>query len=127
MVASDNDLLVNLQHKVFRATVILRENRSGRPPLSSSKDLKKKPRGHFHYRLETINSILVVSVVTIGTNYDLVEPVDSVKRWSTSRPRLYSSYNSGMEGVDFLSESTNDQTINFSTDPFQTYTKMKRH
>ena len=118
------DLLVNLQRKGFRATGTLRENRAGRPPLPSSKDLKKKPRGHFDYRFETENSILVVkwvdnSVVTIGTNYDVVEPVDSVKRWSASekkkvsvsRPRVYSSYNSGMGGVDLLDESTNNYRI----------------
>ena len=64
------DLLVKLQRKGFRATGTLREDRAGRPPLPSSKELKKKPRGHYDYRFETENSILVVkwvdnSVITI--------------------------------------------------------------
>ena len=49
----------------------------------------------------------------------MVEPVDSVKRWSASekkkvsvsRPRVYSSYNSGMGGVDLLDETTNNYRI----------------
>ena len=49
----------------------------------------------------------------------MVEPVDSVKRWSASekkkvsvsRPRVYSSYNSGMGGVDLLGEATNNYRI----------------
>ena len=83
---------MNLQRKGFRGTGTLRENRAGRPPLRYSKDLKKKQRGHFDYRFETGNSILVVkwvdnSVVTIDTNYDVVKPEDSVKRWSASEKK----------------------------------------
>ena len=89
---TSDDLLVTLQYKGFRATGTLRENRAGRPPIPSSKDLKKKPRGYFDYRFEIENSILVVkwvdnSVVTIGTNYDVVEPLDSVRRWSASEKK----------------------------------------
>ena len=101
---------MNLQRKGYRVTGTLRENRANRPPLPSSKDLKKKPRGHFDYRFETENSILIVkwvdnSVVPIGANYNVVEPVDSVKRWSASekkkvsvsRPRVL-----GWEGSTYL-------------------------
>ena len=115
---------MNIQCKGFRATGTLRENRAGRPPIPSSKDLKKKPRGYFDYRFEIENSILIVmwidnGVVTIGTNYDVVEPLDSVRRWSASeekkvsvsRPCVYSSYNSGMGGVDLMYQATNNYRI----------------
>ena len=120
------DLFVNLQRKGFRATGTLRENRAGKPPLPSSEGLKKRPRGHFDYRFETENSILVVkwvdnSVVTIDTNYDVVELVDRVKRWSASerkkvsvsKHRVYSSYNSGSGELDLLDEVTNKHRITF--------------
>ena len=38
------DLLVNLKKQGFKATGTLRENRAGRPPLASSKDIKKTKR-----------------------------------------------------------------------------------
>ena len=80
------DLLVKLKDKGFKATGTLRENRAGKPPLPSSKELKKMPRGSYDYRLESINSILITkwvdnSVVTIGTNYDAVTPEGNIKRW----------------------------------------------
>ena len=57
--------------------------------------------------------------MTIGTNYDVIDPLDSVKRQSASekkkvsvsRPRVYSSYNSGMGGVDLLDQATNNYRI----------------
>lgn len=53
------DLLLKLKQQGFKATGTLRKNRSGKPPFPSSKDLKKKPRGYYDYRLETKNSILI--------------------------------------------------------------------
>ena len=116
---TNNDLLVNLKKQGFKATETLRENRAGRPPLASSEDSKKKSRGHYDYRFDTENSILVAkcednSVVTIGTNYDVTDALDSVKKQSASeekkicvsRPRVYSSYNSGMGGVDLIDQAT---------------------
>ena len=49
----------------------------------------------------------------------MFEPVDIVKSWSdsekkkvsVSRPRVYSSYNSSMGGVDLLDEATNNYSI----------------
>ena len=49
----------------------------------------------------------------------MITPLDSVKRWSTSekkkisvpRPQVYSSYNSGMGGVDLLYQATNNYRI----------------
>ena len=114
------DLLVKLKEKGFKATGTLRENRAGKPPLPSSKELKKKARGYYDHRLEVHNSILITkwvdnSVVTIGTNYDAVTPEGSIKRWSSSekskifvpRPHVYSSYNAGMGGVDLFDQATN--------------------
>ena len=49
----------------------------------------------------------------------MVEPVDSVKKWSASeknkvsvsRLHVYSSYNSGLGGVDLLDQATNNYRI----------------
>ena len=59
------------------------------------------------------------SVVTIGTKYNVIEHVNSVKKWSASEkkkvsvttPRVYSSYNSGIGGVDLLDQATNNYRI----------------
>lgn len=112
------DLLVDLKALGFRATGTLRENRTKRCPLISSKDMRKKPRAEYDHRFDKTNEILMVrwkdnNVCTIGTNYDTVEPLGKVKRWCTTRrqkvdvdiPHVFQSYNKGMGGVDQMDQS----------------------
>ena len=68
--------------------------------------MKKEPRGTFDYRFDTNNEILIVrwldnKCVTMGTNYDTVEPLNHVLRWrkqekvrgNVDQPHVLSSYN----------------------------------
>ena len=46
--------------------------------------MKKTPQAHYDYRVETENLILMVkwvdsNVVTVGTNYDVITPIDGVE------------------------------------------------
>ena len=109
-----------LKNKGFRATGTLRENRLRKCPIPPAKELKKQKRGWLKYAYEETNEIFIAkwkdnSIVTWGTNYDTVDPIDSVKRWSKhmkknvviQRPHLCAAYAEEMGGVDSL-----DQTIN---------------
>ena len=75
--------------------------------------MKKEPRGTFDYIFDTNNEILIVrwldnKCVTMGTNYDTVEPLNQVLRWkkqekvrgTVDQPHVLSSYNASMGGVD---------------------------
>lgn len=79
------DLLVDLKNLGYRATGTLRENRTKRCPLISSKDMRKKPRAEYDHSFDKINEILMVrwkdnNVCTIGTNFDTLEPIGKVER-----------------------------------------------
>ena len=81
------DLLVHLREKGFEATGTRRGNRLKKFPLPESKILKKEVRGTCVYRFDDRNKILIVKwvdhkCVTIGANYDKVEPSYNVQRWS---------------------------------------------
>lgn len=75
--------------------------------------MERKKRGEFCFCFDPENEVLFVkwkdnSIVTMATNYDTVKPLCSVNRWSTTEKKrvkvpqlhLFSSYNSGMGGVD---------------------------
>ena len=98
---SSYDLFVALKNKGFRATGTFRENRLRKCPIPRAKELKKQERGWLKYAYEETNEIFIAkwkdnSIVTLGTNYDSVDPLNSVKRWSkdmkknvdTQRPHL---------------------------------------
>ncbi|XP_053968823.1 piggyBac transposable element-derived protein 3-like [Anastrepha ludens] len=61
------------------------------------------------------------SVVTVGTNYDRIAPLHTVKRWSrqerrkvnAQQPKLIAEYNSGMGGVDLHDQALNTYNIKF--------------
>lgn len=112
-------LMVYLKRKNINATGTVRENRLQKCPIMESKHMKKMPRGTYDYRCDKTNGILCVkwydnSACSILSNYDSIEPLNQVKRWSRSikskenvvQPKLFASYNSGMGGVD-----THDQCI----------------
>lgn len=111
-------LLHDLRLLGYRATGTLRENRTKKCPLTNVKDMKKKPRAAYDYRFDTKNEIVIVrwkdnNVVTMGSNYDYLEPLGKVKRWCNIKkqkvdvniPRLFVNYNSGMGGVDQMDQS----------------------
>lgn len=111
-------LLHDLRLLGYRATGTMRENRTKKCPLTSVKDMKKQLRADFDYRFDTKNEILIVrwmdnNVVTIGTNFDDLEPMGKVKRWCSSQkqkidvnmPNLLVNYNKGMGGVDQMDQS----------------------
>nr|XP_026496431.1 piggyBac transposable element-derived protein 2-like [Vanessa tameamea] len=112
------NLLVDLKKEGYRATGTIRENRTKKCPLKSTKEMKKKDRASYDYRFDKQNEILLVrwkdnSVCTIATNYDTIEPLGVVKRWSPVQrqktdvniPKLFQTYNKNMGGVDELDQS----------------------
>ena len=73
---------------------------------------KKDDHGSYDYKSD--GTVLFVqwkdnSIVTVGTNFSKVTPVDKVSRWvrgkgkfSFYQPKVISEYNKGMGGVDLL-------------------------
>ena len=73
---------------------------------------KKEERASYDYK--SYGTVLFVqwkdnSIVTVGTNFSKVTPVDKVSRWvkgkgkvSVDQPKATSEYNKGMGGVDLL-------------------------
>ncbi|XP_031343006.1 piggyBac transposable element-derived protein 2-like [Photinus pyralis] len=118
------DLLTTLRGNGVRATGTVRENRTKKCPILPSAQMKKKDRGNFDYRYDKENSLLFVrwhdnSVVTMATNYDGIEPMSQVKRWSSKKkekisvpqPKLFQTYNAFMGGVDLLDQSVNGYRV----------------
>ncbi|XP_022827111.1 piggyBac transposable element-derived protein 3-like [Spodoptera litura] len=112
------DLLLELKSLGYRATGTVRENRTKKCPLTSTKEMKKKERASYDYRFDKNGEILLVrwkdnSVCTMATNYDAIEPFGTVKRWCPIKkdktdvaiPRLFQTYNKNMGGVDELDQS----------------------
>ena len=78
------DLLLHLHERGFEATGTMRENRLKKYPQPESKIMKKDVRGTYEYHFDDKNEILIVKwvenkCVTIGTNYDKVEPSCNVR------------------------------------------------
>ncbi|KAH9374958.1 hypothetical protein HPB48_022494 [Haemaphysalis longicornis] len=84
--------------------------------------MEKRDRGYFASCFGTQNEVFLVkwcdsSVVTMATNYDSVEPIGPVSRWSSSKkekvkvaqPSVFGTYNNGMGVVDLL-DQTSQQT-----------------
>ena len=113
-----------LNNKGLRATGTRRENRLRKCPIPQAKELKKQERGWLKYAYEETNEIFIAKwtdnrIVTLGTNCDTVNPLDSVKRWSkdmkenvnTQRPHLCAAYSQEMGGVDSLDQAINAYRI----------------
>lgn len=75
-------------------------------------------RASFDHRFDTKNEITIVrwkdnNVVTMGSNFDVIEPLGKVKRWCNTKkqkvdfdiPRMFVNYNKGMGGVDQMDQS----------------------
>ncbi|XP_046991384.1 piggyBac transposable element-derived protein 2-like [Schistocerca americana] len=110
---TSRDLLIHLRNLDFRATGTVRENRVGDRPLLSSNELKKTVRGNYDYQFDRNCEVLFVrwhdnGCVTIGTNFDKVEPSGAATRYSrqaskktqVEQPVVLKSYNAYMGAVD---------------------------
>lgn len=108
-----HDLLVHLRELGFQASGTIRENRLRKCPLKSTKDMMKENRGSYDYRFDTNEEILIVKwhdnkCVTVGTNFDTVQPLSRVQRWLRDsktkgyvpQPNVINNYNKYMGGVD---------------------------
>ena len=108
------ELVRYLQGKGCRYTGTARDNRIGKPPLKSVKDMEKKsvPRGSFDY-VTSDDGILAVrwkdnKVVTMLSTDLGVEPVTTCQRYSNETkkkddvpcPEVIKSYNANMGGID---------------------------
>lgn len=109
-------LLCLLKERGFCASGTVRTNRIAGATLKTGKKIKgevalKKYQADYLY--DKTNDILVVrwmdnSEVTIATNYDTVEPMVNVQRYSREKknkigvpqPHVFSTYNRHMGGVD---------------------------
>ena len=102
-------LLVDLAGKNLRAIGTVRSNRTESCFFGVT---KKDERASYDYKSD--ETVLFVqwkdnSIVTVGTNFSKVTPVDKVSRWvkgkgkvSVDQPKVISEYNKGMGGVDLL-------------------------
>lgn len=121
---TSHELLTSLREKGIRATGTIRESRQKKCPLPSRKEMQKKSRGEHDCCFDSNNEILLVkwkdnSVVTMATNYDSVNPLGTVRRYSSEKkskapvqqPRLFKTYNSGMGGVDLADQAINNYRI----------------
>ncbi|KAK9695841.1 Transposase IS4 [Popillia japonica] len=117
-------LMSRLTQNGVRATATIRVNRLAKCPLEASKSIAKQQRGTFDYQFDKCNDLLVVrwvdnNVVNIISNYDTIEPLQKVKRWSkrqkqfidVSQPLLYKTYNNRMGGVDLSDQSVTTYRI----------------
>ena len=106
-------LLSELRDKGLRTTGTVRENRMEKCPLKNHKELAKEGRGAYDARFDRESEVLAVrwfdnKSVNMLSNYDSVHPMRRTQRFVKSaggkvdvpQPRLFSSYNSGMGGVD---------------------------
>lgn len=108
-------LLYELSRLGFYATGTIRDNRLGKSPLLSMKEMKKESRGKYDSVYDDKQGISVVrwndnSVVTIASNWDSAEPTNFAKRYSRkdkksvsiTQPKVIAHYNENMGGVDLL-------------------------
>lgn len=118
------DLLKTLRERGFRATGTVRDNRIKKCPLPTANAMKKKERGVFDHMYDETSCLLFVrwkdnNIVTMATNYDTMEPLSKVKRWSSAKkskvdvaqPQPFSKYNASMGGVDLLDQAVNNYRI----------------
>lgn len=105
-------LLSELENRGLKATGTVRENRTGKCPLSDSKKMKKTTRGTFELA-RSDNGIIICkwndnSVVNVASNSLQVYPTNLVKRYShkekrkvnIEQPSIIKTYNINMGGVD---------------------------
>lgn len=113
---TSHDIMCKLRELKMKATGTIRENRTQKCPLVSSKTMQKeKERGYFDYKFDQTNEILVLKwndnkPVSVATNYSYIEPIGQTRRYSRKDrkhiqipiPYVIQEYNSHMGGVDML-------------------------
>lgn len=110
---SSLELFCHLKEIGLFCTGTVRINRMPGCKLMPDIDLKKNGRGSYDYSTESNNNITVTKwydnkIVHVASSYKSTEPVELVKRWSTShkqyidvtRPAVVKEYNLNMGGVD---------------------------
>lgn len=117
------DKLTELGH---RGTGTIRENRTEKCPLETSKEMKKKPRGAISMR--TAKDISVVrwhdnNIVTLASNSFGCQPITKVDRVASVNkkrqkvkvdcPYVVTQYNKFMGGVDRFDQNIDDQRVSF--------------
>ncbi|XP_056639371.1 piggyBac transposable element-derived protein 3-like [Diorhabda sublineata] len=125
IILQSHDLLNAFRKIGIRTTGTVHDNRIKKYPLVPVKSIKKREdRGVFDFQYDERNQLLFVrwndnSAVTMAKNYDSVEPLAQVKRWSSKRkekmpvpqPQLFKNYNYRMGGVDLLDQGVNNYRI----------------
>ena len=98
----------------MRATGTVRENRTGGAAklMTSTKEMKKKEKGHFDFRCDGdvyIRKWNDNSIVHVASNHQSNEPICEAKRRvkgaqtaTVKQPYLIHEYNRGMGGVDLM-------------------------
>lgn len=113
---TSHEIMCHLRKLKIKATGTIRENRTQKCPLISSKQMiKENDRGYYDYRFDQTNEILVPKwndnkPVSLATNYSSIEPLGQTKRYSPKEkkqiqipiPKVIQEYNSHMGGVDLL-------------------------
>lgn len=110
---TSRSLLVTLSDRGFRATGTVRENRTGRCPVSDQKTLKAGGRGRHERWFDAAGEVCLVKwsdnrCVTMLSNHESDRPLTQARRWDRAQrahrnipqPRLVQSYNQSMGGVD---------------------------
>lgn len=111
------ELIEALKRRGIFSCGTIRANRMRNCALESEKDLRKRGRGSFDYKVENSENVVVVrwldnKAVHLASSYAGVEPEDQVKRWSASekkhilvaRPAIVKTYNETMGGVDLADQ-----------------------
>ena len=97
----------------YCAVGTIRANRLHGCPLSSNKDLEKRGRGEFDYRVDSNSGVTVTKwldnkAVLVGSNYVGIAPVGAIKRWDKTSnsykdipcPKIALAYDKNMGGAD---------------------------
>lgn len=110
---NSHKLLKDLREMGFRATGTMRKNRVAYCPLQSDAALQKMQRGSFDWFFDVKNKVTILkwhdnTCVTLGTNCDFIEPLQTVSRRKKgqetpqviNQPLAIHNYNKFMDGVD---------------------------
>lgn len=109
-------LVEELTKRNMGVTGTIRENRTGKCPLLGNKEMKKKERGVYDYRVS--DSIIICkwhdnSIVSVCSNSIGINPCHKADRYSqqlkkkisVSQPHLIQKYNQNMGGVDLSDQN----------------------
>ena len=107
------DLMLYMLKQGYLSVGTVRSNRTQGCPLTSNKELEKKGRGSYDYKVDNNSGIIIVkwvdnSTVLLVSNYVGVMPVEDIDRWckkASARkavpcPQIVVVYNKCMGGVD---------------------------